>query len=155
MVVLAAGLLVARSLLVGAVPPSAAPATASGIDIVVAYLRLGLRAMLVLGLVIAVAGFLAGRSDTAVRLRRSAAGHLHRARAGPSATGPVAGWVREHVRGLRIGAVAAAVLMFVFLTQPTGIAILLIAFALLVALAVIEFLARPVDAPSAEVGAVP
>jgi hypothetical protein len=69
----------------------------------------------------------------------------------------VAGWTRKHVRGLRIGAVALAVLAFVFLTQPSGIAILVIATILLVVLAVIEFLARPVtEAPTeADVGGVP
>jgi hypothetical protein len=142
MVVLAAAILVARGLLVGQVPAAAAPATASGFDIVVAYLRLGLRAVLVLGLVLALAGFLAGRSDTAVRIRRSVARRLHDAR-GRAADGPVASWVRAHVRGLRIAAVAAAVLTFVFLTQPTGIAILVLAAALLVVLALIEYLARP------------
>jgi hypothetical protein len=150
MVVLAAGLLVARSLLIGAVPASAAPATASGFDILVAYLRLGLRTLLVLGLVLALAGFLAGRSETAVRIRRVATGHLHQIRGGPSSTGPVATWVRPHVRGLRIGAVAVAVLTFVFLTQPSGIAILVIATLLLLVLAVIEFLGRPASAPTAE-----
>ena len=147
MVVLAAGILVARSLLIGQVPAAAAPATASGFDIVVHYLRLGLRALLVLGLVLALAGFLAGRSDTAVGIRRSVARRLHDAR-GPAADGPVATWVRTHVRGLRIAAVALAVLTFVFLTQPTGIAILVIAAALLVVLALIEYLGRPAsDAP--------
>jgi hypothetical protein len=143
MVVLAAGLLVARSLLVGAVPPGAAPATASGFDIAVTYLRLGLRALLVLGLVIALAGFLAGRSDTAVRIRRWSAERLHGIRGGPAAGGPVSTWVRSHVRGLRIGAVVLAVLAFVFLEQPTGAVILVIAALLLVVLAVIEFLGRP------------
>jgi hypothetical protein len=143
MVVLAAGLLVARSLLIGAVPTAAAPATASGFDILVHYLRLGLRAVLVLGLVLALAGFLAGRSDTAVGIRRWTSGHLHRIRGGPSAGGPVATWVHRHVRGLRIGAVALAVLTFVFLSQPTAVAILVIAVVLLLVLAVIEFLARP------------
>jgi hypothetical protein len=142
MVVLAAAILVARGLLVGQVPAAAAPATASGFDIVVAYLRLGLRALLVLGLVLALAGFLAGRSDTAVRMRQSVARRLHSVR-GPAADGPVARWVRAHVRGLRIVAVAMAVLTFVFLTQPTGIAILVLAAALLVVLALIEYLARP------------
>jgi hypothetical protein len=145
MLVLAVGLLVARSLLVGAVPSGAAPATASGFDIVVTYLRLGLRALLVLGLVIALAGFLAGRSETAVGIRRWSAGRLHSIRGGPAASGPVPTWVRAHVRGLRIGAVALAVLVFVFLAQPTGAAILAIAAGLLVVLAVIEFLGRPAD----------
>jgi hypothetical protein len=144
MVVLAAGLLVARSLLVGEVPTAAAPATASGFDIVVAYLRLGLRTLLVLGLVLALAGYLGGRSESAMRVRRWTADRLHGIRGGPSATGPVASWTRKHVRGLRIGAVALAVLAFVFLTQPSGIAILVIVAILLVVLAIIEFLARPV-----------
>jgi hypothetical protein len=154
MVVLAAGILVARSLLVGEVPAAAAPATASGFDIVVAYLRLGLRALVVLGLVLALAGFLAGRSDTAVGIRRSVSRRLHDAR-GPAADGPVPTWVRAHLRGLRIAAVAVAVLTFVFLTQPTGITILVLAAALLVVLAVIEYLGRPASAPPVEDGAVP
>jgi hypothetical protein len=155
MVVLAAGILVARSLLVGEVPAAAAPATASGFDIVVTYLRLGLRTLLVLGLVLALAGFLAGRSDTAVRIRRSIAHRLHDARGGPAADGPVATWTRAHVRGLRIAAVAAAVLTFVFLTQPSGMAILAITAALLVVLAVIEYLARPASTAPIEGGAEP
>ena len=151
MVVLGAGLLVARGLLTGAVPPGAAPATASGFDIIVTYLRLGLRTLLVLGLVLALAGFLAGRSESAVRIRRSVADRLHGIRGGPAATGPVPTFVRTHLRGLRIGAVAIAVLTFVFMEQPTGITILVIAALLLIVLAVIEFLGRPGDAPPAEV----
>jgi hypothetical protein len=146
MVVLAVGLLVARSMLVGAVPPGAAPATASGFDIVVTYLRIGLRALIVLGLVLALAGFLAGRSESAVRIRRWSADRLHSIRGGPAAGGPVASWVRSHLRGLRIGAVMLAVLAFVFQEQPTGATILVIASLLLVVLAVIEFLGRP-EAP--------
>jgi hypothetical protein len=53
-----------------------------------------------------------------------------------------------HLRGLRIGAVALAVLTFVFLEQPTAVAILVIATLLLVVLAVIEFLGRPVEPPA-------
>jgi hypothetical protein len=147
MVVLAAALLVARSMLIGAVPAAAAPATASGYDILVAYLRLGLRALLVLGLVLALAGFLAGRSDTAVGIRRWSAVRLHGIRGGRTTTGPVGTWVRRHVRGLRIGAVALAVLFFVFLQQPTAAAILVIAAGLLLVLAVIEYVGRPTSEP--------
>ncbi len=147
MFVLAAGLLVARSLLVGAVPAGAAPATASGFDIVVTYLRLGLRALLVLGLVLALAGFLAGRSDSAVRIRRWSSGRLHDLRGG-RAGGPVSTWVRTHIRVLRIGAVLLTVLAFVFVEQPTGATILIIAAVLLVVLGVIEFLGgRPETSP--------
>jgi len=148
MVVLAAGLLIARSLFVGAVPDGAAPAAASGFDIVVTYLRLGLRALIVLGLVLALAGYLAGTSDSAVRARRWWSGRLRGLRGGPASGGPVGSWVGAHLRALRIGAVMLAVLAFVFVEQPTGGTILLIAGLLLVALAVIEFLARPETAPA-------
>ena len=150
LVVLGAALLVARSLLVGAVPPGAAPATASGFDIVVSYLRLGLRALMVLGLVVALAGFLAGRSDTAVGIRRWTSERLHRLR-GSGSGGPVSRWVRTHVRGLRIGAVALAVLVFAFQDQPTGGTILVITALLLLVLAVIEILGRPDNSSVVEV----
>src|SRR5215218_5202471 len=114
MLFLAVGLLVARSMLVGAVPAGAAPATASGFDIVVTYLRLGLRALIVLGLVLALAGFLAGRSDSAVRIRRWSSARLHGIRGGPAAGRRVATWTRAHVRGLRIGALA----LIEFLARP-------------------------------------
>jgi hypothetical protein len=140
---LAAGLLVARSLLVGAVPATGAAAAAAGFDIIVGSLRASGRAVLVLALVIALGAFLAGSSPTATGVRRWATGLLGRIRGGRSATGPVGVWVYAHVRGLRIGAVALAALLFVFLPQPTGGAILLIATGLLIVLAVIEFLARP------------
>ena len=147
LLVLAVGLLVARGLLIGAVPPAGAPAAAAGFDIVVRFLRDSGRALLVLALVVALAGFLAGSSDTAIGIRRWFTGLLHKIRGGPSATGPVATWVRPHMRGLRIAAVALAVLIFVFLDRPTSVAILLIATGLLVLLAAIEFLGRPGAAP--------
>jgi len=67
---------------------------------------------------------------------------IGRIRAGRAA-GPVGRWVGAHVRALRIGAVALAALVFVFLANPTGVAILVLVAVLLVVLAVIEFLARP------------
>jgi hypothetical protein len=153
LVVLAAGLLVARGLLVGAVPTAGAPAAAAAFDIVVQSLRSSGRALLVLALVVALGAFLAGSSATAVGVRGWAAGLLHGIRGGPSSTGPVVTWVREHVRMLRIAAVALAALIFVFLDQPTGAAILVIATVLLVVLGGIEFLARPGAPVAADQGA--
>ena len=49
----------------------------------------------------------------------------------------------RHKRALRIGAVAAAALALVFWGRPTGKVVIGLAVALLVALAVIEFLGRP------------
>jgi hypothetical protein len=153
LIVLAAGLLVARGILVGAVPAAGAPAAASAFDILVRFLRDAGRALLVLALVVALGAFLAGSSATAVSLRGWASDRLQHLRGGPAADGPVATWVRAHLKGLRIGAVALAALVFVFLQQPSGVTILIIATVLLVVLAVIEFLGRggpkPVDAPPA------
>ncbi|MDT7574647.1 MAG: hypothetical protein QOH17_980 [Pseudonocardiales bacterium] len=150
LVLLAAGLLIARGLLVGAVPAAGAPAAAASFDIIVGSLRASGRVVLVLALVVALGGFLAGSSASAINVRHGAKNMLGRIRGGPSATGPVGIWVRAHVRGLRIGAVALAALLFVFLPQPTGVAILLLAAGLLLVLAVIEFLARPGQAPVQE-----
>ena len=87
LLVLAAGLLVARGLLVGAVPPAGAPAAAAGFDIVVRFLRDSGRALMVLALVVALGGFLAGSSDTAVVVRRRFASLVDNIRGGLSATG--------------------------------------------------------------------
>jgi hypothetical protein len=70
LVVLAAGLLVARGLLVRAVPVTGAPAAASGFDILVGSLRGSGRVFLVLALVVALGAFLAGSSATAMGARR-------------------------------------------------------------------------------------
>ncbi|GAY10038.1 hypothetical protein [Pseudonocardia sp. N23] len=149
LVVLAGGLLVVRGLLVGAVPVTGAAAAASGFDILVGSLRASGRVLLVLALVVALGAFLAGPSATATGVRRRASGVLGRVRAGRSTGGPVGTWVGSHVRGLRVAAVAVAALVFVFLPQPTGAAILVIVTVLLVVLAVIEFLARPAAASAA------
>lgn len=147
MVVLAAGLLVARGLLVGAVPATGAAAAASGFDILVASLRTSGRVLLVLALVVALGAFLAGPSATATSLRGWASRLLGGIRGGRTTTGPVGTWIGAHVRGLRIGAVALAAVLFVFLPQPTPATILVIATVLLVVLAGIELLARPGRAP--------
>jgi hypothetical protein len=146
MVVLALGLVVFRSIYLDAVPASVLPHDAAAVlyDTIVRFLRLGLRTVLVLSLVVAAGGFLSGQSVTAVRTRQGvgrAIGSLQ-GRAGFS-TGPVGGWVYGHKRALRIGAVALAALALVFWGLPTGKVVLGLTLALLVVLAVIEFLGRP------------
>jgi hypothetical protein len=148
MVVLALGLAVFRSVYLDAVPASVLPHDAAAVlyDTIVRFLRLGLRTILMLALVVATAAFLTGRSVTAVRTRQGlshAIGWLAGGaeRAGFS-TGPVGSWVYANKRALRIGAVAAAGLALVFWGRPTGKVVLGLTLALLVVLAVIEFLGR-------------
>ena len=74
MVVLAIGLLIARSIYLNSVPASVLPtdAAAAAFDALVHFLRQGLRVVLAVGLVIAIGAFITGPSRAAVRTRASA-----------------------------------------------------------------------------------
>jgi hypothetical protein len=144
MLVLAAALLIARGVLVNNVPSrSAAPASAA-YDIIVRFLREGLRTLLVLGLVVALGAFLAGPSTTAVRIRRGVVRGLGwlRGRAGFRA-GRLGEWVHAYRGVLRGVVVGLAVLIFVFLNRPSGLTVVLIALLVVVCLAVIQFFDQP------------
>ena len=148
MVVLALALTVFRSIYLDAVPATVLPHDAAAVlyDTIVRFLRLGLRTVLVLGLVVAAGAFLSGQSATAVGTRQglsNAIGWLAGGaeRAGFS-TGPVGTWMYTNKKALRIGAVALAALVLVFWGRPTGKVVLGLTLALLVVLALIEFLGR-------------
>jgi hypothetical protein len=149
MVVLALALAVFRSIYLDAVPATVLPHDAAAVlyDTIVRFLRLGLRTVLVLALVVAAGAFLSGQSVTAVRTRQSLAGAIGWAAGGAEragfTTGPVGGWVHANKRALRIGAVVLAALALVFWGRPTGKVVLGLTLALLVVLALIEFLGRP------------
>jgi hypothetical protein len=146
---LALSLAVFRTIYLDAVPAAVLPHDAAAVlyDTIVAYLRLGLRTILVLALVVAAGAFLSGQSATAVRTRQHLAGGIGwlggRAEHAGWRTGPVGTWVYANKQLLRIGAVALATLALVFWGQPTGKTILVLAGLLLVALALIEFLSQP------------
>ena len=154
MVVLALALTIFRSIYLDAVPASVLPHDAAAVlyDTIVRFLRLGLRTILVLGLVVAVGAFLTGQSVTAVKTRTGLANAIGWGadRAGFS-TGPVGAWVYANKRALRIGAVTLAALVLVFWWRPTGKVVLGLTLALLVVLAIIEFLGRrPAQEPAQE-----
>jgi hypothetical protein len=148
-----------RTIYLDAVPAQVLPHDAAAVlyDTIVAYLRLGLRTILVLALVIAGGAFLTGQSTTAVRTRQRLTAGIGRLLGGAEhagwRTGPVGTWVYTNKKVLRVAAVTLAALVLVFWGQPTGKTILLLAGLLLVALALIEFLGQPpqptVVAPSA------
>ena len=155
MLLLALSLAVFRSLYLDAIPAQVLPHDAAAVayDTIVRFLRAGLRTVLVLGLVVAAGAFLTGPSVTAVRTRQSLAGAIGwlqgSAEHAGLRTGPVGTWVHANRRGLRIGAVILASLGLVFWDQPTGKVVIGLAVALLIALAIIEFLARaPQPAPA-------
>ncbi|MGN6792271.1 MAG: hypothetical protein ACTHJW_07745 [Streptosporangiaceae bacterium] len=153
MLVLAIALAAGRAIYLNKVPASVLPADAAAVafDTIVRFIKQGLRVLLVLGLVVALAGFITGPSVTAVKTRhafRSAFAAIRGTgeRAGLS-TGQAGAWVYAHRRPLRIGAVALAVLIFIFWTNPTGLVVLVIAIVLAVLLGLIELIGRPPAAP--------
>ena len=103
--------------------------------------------MLVLGLVVALAGFFTGPSATAVRTRHAfKAGFAWIQGAGDRAgltTGPVGAWVYRYRTALRVTDVSIAALVLVFGGISTGLTALDIAIVLLVVLGIIELIGRP------------
>jgi hypothetical protein len=153
MLVLAIALLIGRSIYLSSVPPSVLPAdaAASAFDAMVHFIKLTLRVALAVGLVVAIGAYLTGPSTAAVKTRsalKSGAGWVRDfgERRGVS-TGPVGTWTYAHRKGLRIGSVALAALIFVFWGQPTGLVVILLAGLLLVVLGLIELIGRPAKQP--------
>jgi hypothetical protein len=153
MLVLAIVLLIVRGAYLNAIPSGTLPsdAAAAAFDTLVRFIRLALRALLLVGLVVAAGAFLSGPSVSAVRIRSwFAAGFGWIRRRGEHlgvSTGPVGRWTYAHRRGLRIGVVALAGVIFVFWGQPTAAVVIVIVVLLLVVLGLIELIGRP-PAPS-------
>ena len=111
MLVLGAVLLVFRGVYLNSVPNDVLPSNAAAVmfDTLVRFIKVALRAFLVLGLVVAIAAFFTGPSVTAVRTRggfASAFGWIRSSgeRKGLS-TGPAGRWTYAHRQALRICAV--------------------------------------------------
>ena len=140
------------------VPNSVVPsdAAAAAFDIMVRFIKEGLRVLLVIGLVVAIAAFFTGPSVTAVRTRGGfvkALGWLRES--GEHAglrTGPVGRWTYAHRKGLRIGAAALMALILVFSGQPTGLTVLWLAILLLILLGLIELIGRRRHGPARDGG---
>jgi hypothetical protein len=149
MVVLALALALFRTIYLNELPLGVLTRDAAAVfyDTLVRFLRLGLRTVLVFGLVIALAGFFTGRSVTAVRARAGVSKGIGWLRGGAEQagfrTGPVGAWVYTYKKVLWIAVIAIAALVLVFWDQPTGRVIIGLTLAVLVALVIIEFLGRP------------
>jgi len=153
MLVLAIGLLIARSIYLNSVPPTVLPgdAAAAAFDAMVYFIRVGLRVVLAVGLVIAIGAFITGPSRAAIQTRsalKSWLGWIRNfgERRGVS-TGPVGEWTYAHRRGLRIGAVALFALIFVFWGHPTGLVVIVLVVVLVLVLGLIELIGRPPAEP--------
>jgi hypothetical protein len=148
MLVLGAGLAIARAIYLNSVPASvSADAAAAAFDILVRFIKTALRTLLVVGLIVAVGAFFTGPSTAAVATRSAISSGLGSLRRGGESaglsTGPAGTWTHTHRHALRIAAVAIAALTFVFWGHPTAAVTIVIAVLLLVALGLIELIGRP------------
>lgn len=149
MVLLAIALAIGRSVYLNSVPASVMPADAAAavFDTLVRFVQQDLWVLIVVGLTVALAGFFAGPSVTAVRTRNGSKAGLGRIRDGAerggAGTGAVGDWVYRDRRLLRILAVIGAVAALVFWSYPTPLVALSIALILLVVIGLIELIGRP------------
>jgi hypothetical protein len=149
MLVLGVGLLIFRSIYLSHVPSNVLPsdAAAAAFDAMVHFIKVTLRVVLVVALVVAIGAFITGPSRAAIQTRSTLKSWLEwirnfGERRGVS-TGPVGQWTYAHRKGLRIGAVALAALVFVFWGHPTGLFVIVLVVILLVVLGLIELIGRP------------
>jgi hypothetical protein len=149
MLVLGIALAIARSIYLNSVPSNVLPSDAASVlyDTLVRFIKDGLRILLVVGLLVAIAAFFTGPSVTAVRTRQGLSrglGWLRSSgeRAGVR-TGPVGSWTYQHRTALRISAVALFAIIFVFLSTPSAASAITLAILLLVVLGLIELIGRP------------
>lgn len=124
-------------------------AAAAAFDILVRYLRNGIRVIAALGIIIALAAFLSGPSRLAVRIREGAksliGGAGRKADEAGWTPGPVGTWVAAHKVGLRVAGVVVAFLILFLWSSPRPLTLLVLALLLLVYLAAIELVGRSTE----------
>ena len=153
MVVLGVGLLVVRTLYVETTPAGVLTPDAAGnvFDTLVRFLRSSMRALGVLGLLVALVAFLSGPSESASRARSRVGRGVRALQAGSDArgwsTGPVGGWVYAHRTVLRGTAFVLGGFALMFFTTPTVGVVIGVGLLVLLALLVIELLARAPGEP--------
>ncbi|TWH05296.1 hypothetical protein [Rhodococcus rhodochrous] len=147
MFVLAVALIIVRSLYLDDVPPDvlSPEAAAAIIDAVLMPLRTSLRAVAVLGLVIALGAYLTGGSSSARTVRRGfgrsldAVQRLRRPRP-PNAFEEAAFRARVAIRAVVIG---VAALLVMFWRYPTGLVVAFIVLGAVLVLLALELVIRP------------
>jgi hypothetical protein len=149
MILLGVALAVGRTWYVNTTPGNVLTSSAAGgvFDTLVRFLRTSLRAVGVLGLVLAFVAYVSGPSPSAERLRRGFTGGIGSLRGSAESagwnTGRVGTWTYAHRTALRIASAVLGGLILMFWNQPTAWVVLFVGLFVLLLLAVIEFLGRP------------
>jgi hypothetical protein len=137
----------AREAYLRGVPPEQLPpdAAAALYDTLVRFLRDGIRAGALIGILVALLAFLAGPSTAAVLVRRLGRDGLGTAKGGVAALGldldPVTGWVAPRVKWLRAAVLAVAFAVLLLQRYRTPEFVGWVAVVTVLALLVVEFLA--------------
>jgi hypothetical protein len=149
MIALGVVLTLAKLWYVETTPGNVLTAEAAGgvFDTLVRFLRTSLRALAVAGLLVALASFLAGPSAVAVKTRATFEHGLGSARQGAESagwnTGRIGTWTFAHKRAIRLATLILGGLSLTFWTRPTAWVVVGVALAIVVGLALIEFLGSP------------
>ena len=152
MLVLAAGLAVARGLYLDALSGVVLRLDAAQVvfDQVVSFLRATLRTVGVLGLVVALAAYLGGASASARSLRAGVGRGFGKTRAWAEgrgvSSGPVGVWLGRYRGFARTAVVALAALVLLLASSPTPGLIVGVAVGAGLVIALIELVARPASA---------
>jgi hypothetical protein len=151
MAVLALGLAVGLNIFLTTIPPDAvSPAAASSlVDTLLTPLRTGVRLIFVVGLLIAVAAFLAGHSRPAEFVRQGVgrAGDYLTGKVGAGQAKPWQHWLARYRRILETTVVGIAVLVLILWQYPTAAVAIWTAVLAGLAVLLIEVLCRPAIAP--------
>jgi hypothetical protein len=146
MVVLGAALTLARPLYVDAVAGPGLPedAAVAFYEIVVHWLRIGIRAIGGLALLVAAAAFLTGPSRAALGVRSRFTALVRWLAGGTGVRSSGTGrWVGENKRGLRIASILVPVLVFGAWSTPTPAVLVTLVGLALLALLVVEIVGAP------------
>lgn len=149
MVVMGIALSVFRVTYVESTPAGLLTEQAAGsvFDTLVRFLRTGLRAAAVLGILVALGAVLAGPSTAAARTRAMFQGGMGSLRGSAEQAGwhpgRVGTWTFAHRQALRAAALVAGGLLLMFWTMPTAWVVVWIAVVVVLLLALVEFLGTP------------
>jgi hypothetical protein len=141
-----------RSYYLGHLPQGSSPDAAAVVwDTLTRQFILRLQTVVVVGLVVALGAWVTGPGRLAQALRTGANRLIIWSRAGAARLGwrpgPVDRWVAAHVVALRVGALILIVAVYALWTMPTGTVVIWLTVALLILVAVVEFLRRGADLP--------
>ena len=146
MVVLAIGLSIGRSVYLDAVPADVLSRGSAEalIDAVLVPLRSMLRALAVVAVVVALAGYLSGSSRSAGAVRGAYSNAVESLRGrGTRAPHPVETFAARYRIPLRLSIIAVALAVLVFWDYPSGLVVTATVLVTVIAMVVVELVARP------------